>query len=164
MAFWGGIKLMSFPTKDTIFGTIIYKNNKYDLLTNPLSKNEYQKITKYKKENNCTIIMSPTGWNIFEWLIYDDKLYLTSVKFRQCKNKINAIDEIFHTKKLFASWIDDKIKLLISKKELGKDEQKKMIIEREILIIDFQNGILADLTKEIEQYVSQDLKYYIDEE
>jgi hypothetical protein len=40
---------MSFSTKDTTFGTIIYKNNKYDLLTNPLSKNEHQKINKYKK-------------------------------------------------------------------------------------------------------------------
>ena len=67
---------MSFPTKDTTFGTIIYKNNKYDLLTNPLSTKEYQKINKYKKENNCAIIMSPTGGNIFEWLINDDKSYL----------------------------------------------------------------------------------------
>jgi hydroxymethylpyrimidine pyrophosphatase-like HAD family hydrolase len=156
---------MSFPTKDTTFGTIIYKNNKYDLLTNPLSKNEYQKINKYKKENNCMVIMSPTGGNIFEWLIDDDKLYLISAKFRQHINyTINVIDEIFHTKKLFASWWNDKIKLIISKKELGRDEQKKMIIEREILIMDFKNGILVNSTKEIEQYSSSSLKYYIDEE
>ena len=155
---------MSFLTKDTTSGTIIYRNNKYDLLTNPLSKNEHKKIDKYKKENNCAIIMSPTGGNIFEWLIDDDKLYLISVMFRQCENKINVIDEIFHTKMLFASWINDKIKLSISKKELGRDAQKKMLTEREVLIIDFQNGILADLTKEIEQYSSSSLKYYIDEE
>jgi len=41
---------MSFPTKDTIFGTIIYKDKQYDLLTNPIYKLLYQKITKYKKE------------------------------------------------------------------------------------------------------------------
>jgi hypothetical protein len=69
----------------------------------------------------------------------------------------------FIQKKLFASWVNSKIKLIISKKELGRDEQKKMIIEREILIMDFQNGILVNLTKEIEQYSSLDLKYYIDE-
>jgi len=156
---------MSFPTEDTTFGTIIYKNNKYDLLTNPLSKNEYQKINKYKKENNCAIIMSPTGGNIFEWLIDDDKLYLISVKFMQHINyTINVIDEIFHTKKLFVSWRNSKIKLIISKKELGRDAQKKMLIEREILIMDFQNGMLVNSTKDTEQYISSSLKYYIDEE
>jgi hydroxymethylpyrimidine pyrophosphatase-like HAD family hydrolase len=156
---------MSFPTKDTTFGTIIYKNNKYDLLTNPLSKNEYQRINKYKKENNCLVIMSPTGGNIFEWLIDDDKLYLISVKFKQHTDyTVNVIYEIFHTKKLFASWVNSEIKLITSKKELGRDEEKKMIIEREILIMDFQDGILVNLTKEIEQYSSSSLKYYIDEE
>jgi hypothetical protein len=155
---------MSFPTKDTTFGTIIYKNNKYDLLTNLLSKNEHQKINKYKKENNCTIVMSPNSGNIFEWLIDDNKLYLISIKFRQCKNKTNAIDKIFHTKKLLASWVNSKIKLITSKKELGRNEQKKMIIEREILIMDFQNGVLVNLAKKIEQYSSSSLKYYIDEE
>jgi len=156
---------MSFPTKDTTFGTIIYKKNKYDLLTNPLSKNEHQKINKYKKENNCTIIMSPTDGNIFEWLIDDDKLYLISVKFKQHTDyTTNVIDKIFHTKKLLASWINSEIKLIASKKELGRDAQKKMIIEREILIMDFQNGILVNSTKEIEQYSSSSLKYYIDEE
>lgn len=34
---------MSFPTKDTVFGTIFYEDNKYDLLTNPLSEKEYKK-------------------------------------------------------------------------------------------------------------------------
>jgi len=156
---------MSFPTKDTTFGTIIYKNNKYDLLTNPLSKNEHQKINKYKKENNCAIIMSPTGGNIFEWLIDDDKLYLISVKFKQHINyTINVIDEIFYTKKLLASWVNSEIKMITSKKELGTDVQKKMRIEREILIIDFQDGILVNSTKEIEQYSSSSLKYYIDED
>jgi hypothetical protein len=156
---------MSFPTKDTTFGTIIYKNNKYDLLTNLLSKNEHQKINKYKKENNCAVVMSPTGGNIFEWLIDDDKLYLISVKFKQHINyTINVIDDIFHTKKLFASWVNSEIKLITSKKELGTDTQKKMIIEREILIMDFQNGILVNLAKEIEQYSSSNLKYYIDKE
>ena len=108
--------------------------------------------------------MSPTGGNIFEWLIDNDKLYLISVKFKQHINyTVNVIDEIFHTKKLFASWVNSKIKLIISKKELGRDEQKKMIIEREILIMDLQDGILVNLTKKIEQYSSLDLKYYIDE-
>jgi hydroxymethylpyrimidine pyrophosphatase-like HAD family hydrolase len=156
---------MSFPTKDTTFGTIIYKNNKYDLLTNPLSKNEHQKINKYKKENNCVVIMSPTGGNVFEWLINDDKLYLISVKFKQNMNyTTNVIDEIFHTKKLLASWVNNEIKMITSKKELGTDAQKKMIIEREILIMDFKNGILVNLAKEIEQYSSSSLKYYIDED
>jgi hypothetical protein len=134
-------------------------------LTNPLSKNEHQKINKYKKENNCAIIMSPIGGNIFEWLIDDDKLYLISVKFKQHINyTTNVIDNIFHTKKLLASCVNNEIKLIISKKELGADAQKKMTIEREILIMDFQNGILVNSTKEIEQYSSSSLKYYIDEE
>jgi hypothetical protein len=32
------------------------------------------------------------------------------------------------------------------------------------LIMDFQNGILVNLAKEIEQYSSSSLKYYMDEE
>jgi hypothetical protein len=153
---------MGFPTKDTVFGTIFYKDNKYDLLTNPLSEKKYQKLNKYKKENNCG--MSTASWNVnnFEWIIDNNKLYLIDIKLKLCKNQDNLINEIFKTSKLFANWLNDDIKLLISKKEIEPSKSSKVKMQRDIFVLNFNNGLLIDSNKITEQYQSFNLKYYIE--
>ena len=152
---------MSFPTQDTIFGTIIYKDKKYDILNNPLEKTLYQKITQYKKDNDCVISTAPWNNNKFQWIIEDDELYLVSIKFKLCQNKNNLISEIFNIKKLFASWLNDDVKLLISKKEIEHINNGKVKVQRDILILKFSNGILIDTINEIEEYKTLNLEYYI---
>ena len=154
---------MSFPTQDTIFGIIIYKDKQYDLLTNPLDETLYQKITKYKKDNDCSISTAPWNNNKFQWIVEDNKLYLVSIKFKLCQNENNLISEIFDTKKLFASWHNNDVKLLISKKEMEHIKNGKVKIQRDILILKFSNGILIDTINEIEEYKTLNLKYYINE-
>ena len=155
---------MSFPTQETIFGTIIYKDKQYDLLTNPLDKILYQKITQYKKDNDCGISTAPWNNNKFQWIVEDDKLYLVSIKFKLCQNENNLISEIFDTKKLFASYFNDDIKLLVSKKELEQIKNSKVKMQRDILILKFSNGILIDTIDEIEEYKTLNLKCYIKSE
>lgn len=153
---------MSIPTKDTIFGQITYKNKQYDLLNQPLGEVQADKLYKYKKKNNCGMSSAPWIVNKFEWIIKDDKLYLSSIKCKMCKNKENLISDIFDTNELFASWVDKDIRLLVSKKELGMNEQKRMMIEIEFLILNFKNGLLKNLKKETEQYRSSSLKHCLD--
>jgi len=155
---------MSFPIQDTIFGTIIYKDKKYDLLANPLDKILYQKITQYKKDNDCGISTAPWNNNKFQWTIEDNKLYLVSIKFKLCQDKNNLISEIFDTKKLFASWFSDDVKLLISKKEIEHIKNSKVKMQRNILILKFANGVLTDTTNSTEEYQALNLEYYIKSE
>lgn len=154
---------MSIPTKDTVFGKIQYKNKEYDLLNQPIGKIQSDILNQYKKENNCGISSAPWSVNKFEWIIKDDKLYLSSIKCRLCENQENLISDIFDTNELFASWVNKEIKLLVSKKELGLNKQQKMMIEREVIVLNFENGILKHFQKETEQYPSSSLKYYLDQ-
>lgn len=159
--FWK-VKLISFPTEDTVFGKIQYKNKKYDLLNQPIGKAQSDKINQYKKDNDCGISSAPWSVNKFDWIIKDDKLYLSSIKCKLCKNKENLINNIFNTNELFASWVNKDIKLLVSKKELGNNKQGRMMIEREVLILEFENGSLKKSRLETEQYCLLNLKKYLD--
>jgi len=154
---------MSVPTQDTVFGKIQYENKQYDLLSQPIDKVQSDKLKQYKKENNCGISLAPWSVNKFEWIIKDDKIYLSSIKCKLCKNKENLISNIFDTNELFASWVDKDIRLLVSKKELGNNNQGRMMIEREVLILEFENGSLKKSRLEIEQYRSSNLKNYLDQ-
>ena len=153
---------MSIPTKDTVFGKIQYKNKKYDLLNQPIGKVQSDKLNQYKKDNNCGISSAPWSVNKFEWIIKDDKLYLSSIKCKLCKNKENIIKNIFGTDELFASWVNKDIELLVSKKELGNNKQGRMMIEREVLVLNFENGLLKKSKRKTEQYRSSSLKNYLD--
>jgi len=154
---------VSIPTKDTVFGKIQYKNKKYDLLNQPIGKVQSDKLNQYKKDNNCGISSVPWSVNKFEWIIKDDNLYLSSIKCKLCKNKENLINDIFNTSELFASWVNKEITTLVSKKELGNNKQGRMMIEREVLILEFENGSLKKSRLEIEQYRSSNLKNYLDQ-
>lgn len=154
---------MSFSTKDTIWGQIEYNNRKYDLLDRPLSNEIWDKINLYKKENNCGTSSASWSSNKFEWIIEDNKLFISSLKFRFCKNKNNLIPMIFKVEKLYASWVNENIRLVLSKKELDFNQCNEIQIEREILLLSFKNGILLTSSKEIERYISKSLKDYTKE-
>lgn len=152
---------MSFPSNDTIWGQIDYNNKKYDLLDRPLSNEIWDKINLYKKENMCGVSSASWSSNKFEWIIEDNNLYISSLKCRLCKNKDNLIPAIFKVDKLQALWVNEDMRLVLSKNELGLNNKGKMIIERELLVLAFKKGILISSSKEIEKYTSKSLKYYL---
>lgn len=146
---------MSISTKETIFGTITCKNNQYDLLTQPLSEEQFKKIDTYKKANDCGISSAPWQTNKYHWNIEDNKLYLTEVYFDLCPDKSNLIQKIFKEEKVFAKWLNKSIKLLVSKKDIDENYR-----EREVLILDFNNGMLVDTKKDNEKYKISRLSKY----
>lgn len=145
---------MSFPTKDTIFGFIKYKNQEYDLLNQPMDDFHLKVIAQYKKENGCGFSTAPWNTNRFEWIIEENRLYLKSIKLKLCKKSENLIYDIFKTDRLYAFWLNKDIKLFVSKRELDTIRKGKILTERKILILSFKNGFLKNIKKEVEQYYS----------
>ena len=148
---------MSIPTSETTFGTIEFQNNSYELLSQALSDEQFEKIKQYKKENNYGISSAPWSVNKYKWIIEDDKLYLVDICFKLCDNKSNHIQNIFDTDKLFASWVNREIKLLVSKEDIDSKKAK-----REVLVLDVQGGIVKNYKNVVEEYNIPRLRQYMD--
>jgi hypothetical protein len=132
---------MSFPTKDAVFGKIVYKNREYYILNRPFTEEELKKINIYLKENNCGY--SSANWKsyMFKWIIEDKKLYLVSIKLETCQNKENLINKIFNTNKLFISFNGD-TKVVESKRIIKRVRNDIVMKERKIFTLNFQKGVL----------------------
>ena len=146
---------MSIPTQETVFGTIEFQNKTYYLLSQPLNDKCFEKINKYKKENNCGLSSAPWSVNKYKWVVEDNKLYLIDVRFKLCDDKSNHIQNIFDTDKLFSSWVNYEIKLLVSKEDIDDKSAK-----REVIVLNVQQGMLKGNKSTIEEYrVSKMNKY-----
>lgn len=148
---------MSIPTQETVFGTIEFQNKTYDLLSQPLNDKCFEKINKYKKENNCGLSSAPWSVNRYKWIIEDNKLYLVDIHFKLCDDKSNHIQNIFDTDKLFASWVNHELKLLVSKEDIDNKKAK-----REVLVLDVQGGIVKNYKNVVEEYNIPRLRQYMD--
>lgn len=148
---------MSIPTTETTFGTIEFQNNTYELLSQPLSDEQFEKIKLYKKDNNCGISSAPWSVNKYKWIVEDNKLYLIEIYFKLCEDQSNHIQNIFDTDKLFASWVNREIKLLVSKKDIDDKKAK-----REVIILDIQNGVIKNHTNDVEKYTIPKLRQYME--
>ncbi|MEA3387180.1 MAG: hypothetical protein U9Q66_02070 [Patescibacteria group bacterium] len=147
---------MSFPTTETIFGIIEFENKTYDLLSQPLEDEQFKKIKKYKKENNCGSSSAPWSVNKYKWKVKDSKLYLQEIYFKLCKDKSNHIKNIFTTTNLFASWVSVDVKLLVAKQDIDKK-----LASREVIILNIENGVIFKATHDIEEYNIPKLRTYI---
>ena len=149
---------MSFPTKDVVFGTVIYRDKKYDSVSSLTDTNKeyHKKLQQYKKENQCGISTAPWSSNKTTWVVEDKKLYLVDMRINSifCKIEHNIIQDIFQTDKLFASWLNKDIKLLISKKKIERTEDSKDNVQRDVLVLSFKNGMIVDTKQITEQYFS----------
>lgn len=147
---------MSIPTSETIFGTIEFQNNTYELLSQPLSDEQFEKINQYKKDNNCSISSAPWSVNKYKWRVENDKIYLIDIQFKLCENKLNHIENIFDTNKLLASWVNRELKLLVLKEDI--DNQK---VKREVIFLDVQKGVIKNCKNITEEYNIPRLRLYI---
>lgn len=94
---------MSIPISTTVFGQITIDDITFDLLSQPLSDEQFEKIKQFKKENNCGISSAPWSVSKYQWRLEDYKLYLVDVRFKLCEDKSNHIQNIFDTDMFFAS-------------------------------------------------------------
>lgn len=84
-----------------------------------------------------------------------NKLYLRSLEFKLFEHLGNLIVTIFNQDRLFASWVNSDVRLVVSKKDLGISANSYIEFEREILILSFSNGVLIESKKEVERYISK---------
>ncbi|MEA3353105.1 MAG: hypothetical protein U9Q33_04730 [Campylobacterota bacterium] len=146
---------MSIPNQETVFGTIEFQGEIYDLLSQPLSDKQFDKISKYKKDNNCGNSSAPWSVNKYKWVIEKDKLYLTDIYFKLCEDKSNHMKKIFNTDKMFAIWVNREIKLLVSKEDINDNKAK-----RKVIIFNIQNGLVVNQTNSMEEYTIRKLRKY----
>lgn len=116
------------------FGKIKINGQEFDLLNQPLSNEKKHLIYIYKKINNHMKITSPRGSEFYEWILEDDKLYLTGVYFDKSKNA-NLIGKIFHEEKIEATWLNSSIKILMNTTKSDVNKKKN------IFILEFKHGL-----------------------
>lgn len=151
---------MSLANKNTIFGKIQYQNKLYELIVNNLLNQQTKSlIEKFKQNQNCITSSAPWLHEDYHWVVENDKIYLTSIKLNLCNNTDNQIMKIFGQNKIFAYWVQ-KASLQINRVLLQREEINSYY-QREILILDLQNGVLKDTNVSVENYRVKELKNYI---
>ena len=166
---------MSMPTTGTTFGKLKLDNIDYNIFNLPISEDIIVKIQDYKKEHKLGYTSAPWIANKYEWFIEDNKLYLKYMHFFNDPQD-NAMDSIFGISPLFAEWVDEEIKILISKKDIleadntiteneinAVNKQGRILVDREVKILSFSKGILKSVSPTLtERYTQRQLKYYIE--
>lgn len=153
---------MSFLTSTTVFGQIIINNKSYDLLSQPLSDEEFKKIKQFKKENNCAISSAPWKVNKYKWILENNKLYLIEVFFILCKDKSNLIQKVFDTTKLEAQWLNEEIKIWMQDLEDYSNQDKPREKKRKLMTLDFKDGVLVSFQERDEIYTTNKLLDYLE--
>ena len=156
---------MSIPSKKTTFGTLKYNGEIYKIFSIPIGEERAEKIRLFKNTHNYGSSTASWIFNIYEWEIDDNKLYLTNVDSFLAPNdkKYNILQEVFGVNKLFIDSKEIKIKALV------KDIDEKMIEHsikeciREVLRFNFKDGILQEVKNEIEVYRMKVLKNYVED-
>lgn len=156
---------MSIPTKETTFGTLKYKGQTYDIFSIPIGEQQKEMIKEFKKAHNYGYSTASWIFNIYEWKIEDNKLFLTNVGsvLAPDDSEYDILMELFGTNKLLANWKDIKIKALVKKIDEKMLENSIKESQREVLIFEFKEGLLQTVNKEIETYRMKVLKNYIED-
>lgn len=168
---------MSIPISTTVFGQITIDDITFDLLSQPLSDEQFEKIKQYKKDNKCGRSSAPWSVNKYKWIIEDEKLYLVDIYFKLCEdmkvykvgetipkevNK-NYIIDVFGTNKLFASWLNKELKVLIHEIPEYNNPNKKREKKRKVLMLKFKDGVIISKNEIEEIYTSNRLQDYIED-
>jgi hypothetical protein len=95
-----------------------------------------------------------------------DKEYKFKIKLMKRIQKIKEkkfkpLEIIFKKDKLRAKWFDGEIRLLISTKLLQIRKKRSRLCQREVLVLNFEKGVLKNTDKRIEEYTESNLKDYI---
>lgn len=156
---------MSIPTKETTFGTLKYEGKTYKIFSVPIGEQQSQMIKEFKKAHNYGYSSAPWIFNIYEWAIEDNKLFLTNVGsvLAPDDRKYSILQEVFGTDKLLADWYNINIKALVEKIDEQYITSDLKECSRKILRFRFENGILNSVKDEIELYRMKVLKNYVED-
>ncbi len=158
---------MSRPMRDRIYGTVSFENDEFGVLEHfHLDETRWKKIKEFGKPKNYYPF---TSWKNYQpqWCVEDGKLYLIDISLTCAKD---TMKETFGTNKLFAKWVNESMKLLAKKSkqkpivvhsgELG--EKTVYEVTMDILILDFEDGILKGKESKQENYRTR-LKNYLED-
>jgi len=149
---------MSVPAKNTTWGTLIYEDKEYGVLSSELSDEIVKKIDDHiEKFGSLSYTSAPWRYKK-DWCIEDNRLYLTKLYTDEFHKAIFGSAE-----KIFADWVEN-MELLIEDKKICKTFQKQSCYIKEITTLNmtFNDGYLADTSEKKELYRSIELKNYID--
>lgn len=167
---------MSIPRKGTVFSKLTFEDKEYSSFSNPLSDEIREKIQIYKKTKNLPYSSAPWVFNKYRWIVEDGKLYLNYIHLLD-DDKDNCIKEIVGNVKIFASWVNEDVKLLLSKQDIEKirdnftelelkaiNTKGRALVQRDIKVLSFTDGQLTRIEEKItERYVERRLHDYIEE-
>jgi len=158
---------MSKPMRDTIYGTVSFENDEFGVLEHfHLDEIRWKQIKEFGKPE---IYYPFSSWKNYQpqWCIENGKLYLINISLTCTEDKMK---ETLGTNKLFAKWVNEPMKLLVK-----KSKQKPIIVNRgeagkktayevtmDILILDFEDGILKGTESKQENYRTG-LKNYLED-
>lgn len=156
---------MSIPTRETTFGTLKYEGQTYEIFSVPIGEQQSQMIKEFKKAHNYGYSSASWIFNVYEWEIEEDKLFLTNVGsvLAPDDRKYSILQEVFGTNKLLANWKDIKIKALVKKIDEKMLEGSIKECQREVLRFEFKEGILQNVNIGIETYQMKVLTNYIED-
>jgi len=144
---------MSIPTKDTTYGDITIEGKSYKIFNVPLGNERINKILQYREKITGVVYISTWMLHHYSWIIENNKLYLTAIRFSKGKEAKNHIYDIFATDKLFAQWYTGEIKALISQESFDiKYQRSSKRIKRRVKLLKFQNGELLSSDEIIEEF------------
>ena len=158
---------MSLPTKATTFGSLKIDDQTYPLYSIPLEDEHFKLLREYVNTYKCGKSSAPWKFNKYHWELIENKLYLIEIDFALCPEpKISYIKDIFGKDKVFASWANREIKALVSvieDKTVNTDKFGQRKIIRDVMILEFKEGILQKRREELETVEMRVLKNYIEE-
>jgi hypothetical protein len=156
---------MSIPTRETTFGTLKYNGQTYEIFSVPIGEQQSQMIKEFKKAHNYGYSSASWIFNIYEWEIEDNKLFLTNVGsvLAPDDREYSILQEVFGTDKLLADWYNINIKALVEKIDEQYLTSNLKECSRKILRFRLENGILKSVKDEIEVYQMKVLKNYIED-
>lgn len=149
---------MSVPSKNTIFGKVLYEGKTYGVLYGfHLSDEIWEKYEQYSEDKGCIWSTAPWATIKINWSIIEDKLYLT----RFCREGL--LTELMGSEKILADWVN-KLALLVEHRRICKTYEKSgaYLNEMDTLHLSFNQGVFVDKQPETEIYTSIEMKKYID--
>jgi len=150
--------MMSVPSKNTVWGEVVYEGKTYGVLDGfHLSEEMWEKYNQYDGYAGCIKSTAPWATTKVSWSIEEDKLYLTGL----CSEGL--LTKLFGSEKILADWIDE-MKLLINHRKVCKtyDEIGSYLSEMDTLHLSLDQGDIVEKHSETELYISRELKNYID--
>ena len=131
---------MSFPDNETTWASIKYQNKIYRMFNNPVNDKIMKKYNQVKK-GSCS---APWVARDFVWKVKNNKLYLCKI-YLILENRDITKDIIQN--ELFADWVNEDLKLFISKEPHIFPQRK-----RKVIILEVKNGIIKNSYEKTEIY------------